>query len=73
MVIDTFRATVTTNGWHRSATVIRTTMPRGSRPQLIHAQLGVVAPISQQVRNQTPRALAAINGDFFTYYRVEPR
>lgn len=71
VVIDTFRATVTTNGRSRSATVIRTTMPRGSKPQLIHQPLGLVKPISQQVAAQTPKALTAINGDFFAYYRVD--
>jgi len=70
VVIDTFRATVTTSGHSRSANVIRTTLPQGTSPKLIRQSFGLVKPISDQVRSQAPRALAAINGDFFAYYRV---
>jgi len=70
VVIDTFRARVTTGRNTRSATVIRMTMPRGSRPQLLHKPLGLVDSISNQVRAQAPRALTAINGDFFAYYDI---
>jgi hypothetical protein len=70
VVLDTFRATVTTAGRSRTAIVIRMTLPRGSKPKLIHQPLGLVKPISQQVKAQAPKALAAVNGDFFAYYRM---
>jgi hypothetical protein len=70
VVIDTFAVTVTTGNRVSKARVIRTTLPKGARPKLIHEQLGNVEPISTQVRSEAPRALTAINGDFFAYYRV---
>lgn len=69
VVFDEFRVKVTSGTHTQIANVQRVTMPRGSKPRLLHQRLGGLDELRDQVKAQAPRAVAAINGDFFFEYR----
>jgi hypothetical protein len=54
-------------GYDQRAKVVMATYPKRAFPALIHAKVGERQPIGTLVRNQRPKALAAINGDFFIF------
>jgi len=69
VVLDEFRVKVTSGTHSQIANVQRMTMPSGSKPKLLYKRLGWLDELRDQVKAQTPRAIAAINGDFFFEYR----
>ncbi|MFZ0323957.1 MAG: phosphodiester glycosidase family protein [Actinomycetes bacterium] len=52
--------------YDQSAHVILTSLPVGVAPRLTHVALGSRAGTGTMVTSQFPRALAGVNGDFFT-------
>lgn len=53
----------------QSAIVQVMTMPAKARPKLVYQRLGWLDELRDQVKAQTPRAVAAVNGGFFFEYR----
>ncbi|MFZ0324653.1 MAG: phosphodiester glycosidase family protein [Actinomycetes bacterium] len=69
VVFDEFKVKVTSGSGSQTATVQRMVMPTGSKPKLVYKRIGVLDELRDQVKAQAPRAVAAVNGDFFFEYR----
>jgi len=68
--LSTYDVKVSGGGKSQTASVQRLVMPKGSKPQLLHTQLGRTGTLPTQVKGQANRAAAAVNGDFFYQYET---
>jgi hypothetical protein len=53
--------------------VLMTTLPLGAYPRLINMPIGERDGVGDMTRRQTPKAIAGINGDFFTWPDIRYR
>ena len=53
--------------------VLMTTLPLGAYPRLINVPIGQRNEVGEMTKRQTPRAIAGINGDFFTWPDIRYR
>jgi hypothetical protein len=72
LVVDKYTAFVNSpkNFLDQTAKLIVTRPPLGSQPTLLATRIGNLATTGDQVKSQTPAAIAAINGDFFERYPI---
>ena len=66
--LNTYSVKVTYGTHSQSARVQRMLMPTGVQPALVRKRLGWTATLRAQISEQSPRGVAAINGDFFYEY-----
>lgn len=64
----TYNVKVVYGSHTQSATVQKMVMPRHATPKLVHRRLGWTATLRDQIGEQAPHGIAAINGDFFYEY-----
>ena len=68
VTLNTYNVKVTYGSKTQSGEVQRMVMPSGVGPMLVHRRLGWTATLRDQIGEQAPKGVAAINGDFFYEY-----